>query len=193
MTASPYNQPAPASSRSRRRLWIILGSIGACLILCCAGLVILGAIIGPPTPAPRPAAAESASTSGPSPSPTPSPTTVAAPSPAPSGAAPTPIASSPTPAAPPDREICQVTDHGGSYYLYVTSAQAHNFQACAGAKTYNGTIDQLVLSNSTMDRRCILGDAYTAAHQAIVGVYSDTRSADLAAAQQFCAANGGTQ
>jgi hypothetical protein len=90
-----------------------------------------------------------------------------------------------------DRQICRVTGNGGTYYLLVTSATEHNFQACAGATPYAGTIDAL-LQLPGMDRRCILGDQYTAQNHAVVGVYSSKAAGDLAAARSFCSANGGT-
>jgi hypothetical protein len=96
------------------------------------------------------------------------------------------------PATPPDREICRVTDGGGSYYLLVTSATYHNFQACDGATPYDGTMDKL-LNLPKMGRRCILGDRYTADTHAVVEVYSDTNSANMAAARRFCDANGGSR
>jgi hypothetical protein len=113
--------------------------------------------------------------------------------PSPSSTLAVPPSAKPTTAAAnpngPGRMLCKVTD-SGVYYLWVTSAD-HNFDACAGSPMQPITLDQL-LAEPNMDRRCILGDAYTATHHAIVGVYSDTAAADLAAARAFCAANGGT-
>ena len=85
---------------------------------------------------------------------------------------------------------CKVTN-GGIYYLKVTSAQVHNFRACAGADPYPGTTDDL-FTLPQMDRRCTLGLDYTSREGALVAVYSDTPPANLAAAKQFCDANGGT-
>jgi len=68
------------------------------------------------------------------------------------------------------------------------------FDACVGARRYGDTIDHLFLNTPHMDRRCILGsNDYIAAHNAVGGVYSDTRKANLAAARAYCQANGGTE
>lgn len=105
------------------------------------------------------------------------------------------VKSTPTPtqeASTAGQEICGVSGRSGSYYLLVTSATDHNFKACDNAVQYTGTLDDL-FKLPGMDRRCILGDAYTSANDALVAVYSDTKPDDLAAADAFCRANGGTQ
>jgi hypothetical protein len=196
---SPYRPQQPQATspqRSRRTLWIILAVCGGVLLLCCGGLVGLAALgatvktaavskaVPGRTIAPKPAATVPRMTSTPSTTP---PTTFAPAPPTTPAAAPTP-ASSPV---SPHRRICRVTESAGSYYLNVTSAMDHNFQACAGATPYPGTLDDL-LNLPGMDRRCILGDQYTAQNHALVGVYSDSASPNLTAAREFCTANGGT-
>ena len=162
------------------------------LVLCCGGLAALGAIVGPQkskpagdVPAARPPVAQSTAPAPrpSSPSPTPSPTKAAT-----AAAVPKP------PGNPngPDREICRLDQDGGTFYAHVTSATAHRFDACAGTTPYQGTLEDLFAQGHGMDRRCILGNAYMLAHEASVGVYSDTKAANLAAAKEFCQANGGT-
>jgi hypothetical protein len=92
----------------------------------------------------------------------------------------------------PGMEICRFDNNGGIYYLYVTSKTVNDLSACQGATPVVTTIDDL-LSQPHTDRRCILSsDAAMQQYNAIVGVYSDTTRPDLQAAQQFCAANGGS-
>lgn len=67
---------------------------------------------------------------------------------------------------------------------------AHNFTECGTPPAlYSGTIDDL-LKLPGMDRRCMAGNADVAQEQADIGVYSDTKRADLAAAKAFCSAKG---
>jgi hypothetical protein len=92
----------------------------------------------------------------------------------------------PTPAS---TQICQVTDNGATFYLYVTSPSAHNFKACSGGTPYSGTIDQLQSSGSGIARLCVLDNATQAG--AVVAVYSDSLHGDAKAAQAYCRTNGG--
>jgi hypothetical protein len=204
-TAGPDQQPPAAHSQQppdRRRMATrkLLAIIGASTLgLCCVASVIVDLIIGPqpskpaghkapvaaaPTTTAATPVAPTRPTTGPTRKPSLPPTAKAA---EPTQGAEPEVAN---PATPPDREICRVTDNGGSYYLLVTSATYHNFQACDGATPYDGTMDKL-LNLPKMGRRCILGDQYTADNHALVGVYSDTDSANMAAARRFCDANGG--
>lgn len=164
----------------RRRLHpvVIVAIAGGSALLCCGGVLALASLIPSTAVAPKAttAAAEPKASTDP-------PGTTAPPPPLTSAAA-------PASTAPPDRQICRVTDGAGSYYLYVTSATDHDFRACTGAVAYSGTIDGL-LNLPGMDRRCILGAQYTAIYNAIVGVYSDTKTANLAAARRYCVAHGG--
>jgi hypothetical protein len=97
----------------------------------------------------------------------------------------------PTPATPRDSELCRVDDAGASFYLSVTSATEHDFRACANATVIPGTLDDL-FSLPGVDRRCVLGIQAIAELHALVGVYSDTKAEDLAAARDYCRAYGGT-
>lgn len=92
----------------------------------------------------------------------------------------------------PDRMICRMDAGGGSFYLLIVSATAHDFSACAGSTPYNGTIDQLLNGTNGIDRRCFLGNSFIAQWHASGGVYSDKKKADLAAERDYCSANGGT-
>ena len=89
------------------------------------------------------------------------------------------------------QEICEVTDgSGGVYYLNVTSETFDDLSACDNAARFNGTLDDLS-HRPNMNRHCTLptaGDpgAPADAFNAIIGVYSDTNPADLAAATRFC-------
>jgi hypothetical protein len=98
----------------------------------------------------------------------------------------------PAPSIDPGREICSFVANGGTYYLLVTSETDHNLSACASGVRYPGTLEDLFTVPPGMDRRCILGPAATARYDAIVGVYSTTKTADLAAARAYCKTNGGT-
>jgi hypothetical protein len=175
-TSAP--QHAAPSTLSRRTLAIVLASIAGVLVLCCAGAIHAGLFAGPPktgaATAVWAAPASAATAASPTPAETPS------------------TSSAPTTATLPSTEICKVAYNGGTIYLYVTSATAHNFKACAGGTPYAGTIDQLLSSASGIDRRCILGSDYTTQNKAAVAVYSDTARGDMKAAQRFCNANGGT-
>lgn len=119
----------------------------------------------------------------PAPSAAPLPATALSPTPAPIAAAP----STPVRSAQPDWiKICKIDDGNGTYYLNISSATAHNFTACGTPPAlYSGTIDDL-LRLPGMDRRCMSGNADVAQEQADIGVYSDTKQADLAAAKAFC-------
>jgi hypothetical protein len=88
-------------------------------------------------------------------------------------------------------EICSVTDGSGRYYLNVTSQAEHDFRVCEGGAPYGGSLDDL-FQLPHMDRRCIVAsnDALARNH-GLVGVYSDTTAADLAAARAYCTAQGG--
>jgi hypothetical protein len=184
---SPSGPQHAAPSRiTRRTLAIALISVGGLVILGCLGAIVAGLLSGPPRaqtvqaldpPAtsasadgPTPAASASTDQSSAQPSPTPSPVTRPA----------TTSAST---------QICQVTDNGGTFYLYVTSSSVHTFKACSGGTPYSGTIDQLQSSGSGMDRRCVL-DGTTQAG-VIVAVYSDTMHGNAKAAQAYCRANSG--
>lgn len=92
----------------------------------------------------------------------------------------------------PSQMICQVDTGSGAYYLLLTSASDHNFTACDGAAPYAGDIDTLLGAGLGVDRRCFLDNAFIAQFDASGAVYSDTKKIDLAAAHDYCAANGGT-
>jgi hypothetical protein len=175
-------QHAAPSRFSRRTLAIVLASIGGVLVLCCAGAIHIGLFAGPA----KTGAATAIWTA------TALPDAPAATSPTP-GDTPSsaPTSSDPSAATLPTTEICQVAYNGGTIYLYVTSATAHNFKACDGGTPYAGTIDQLVSSGSGINRQCDLGSGYTAQNNAAVAVYSDAAHGDMKAAQRFCSASAG--
>lgn len=123
---------------------------------------------------PAPAGARTASAPTSAPQSTPTPTPAAA------------------PVADPGREICQVNAAGGTYYRLDISETEHDLRACAGQQRFSGTIDDL-LNLPGMDRRCIVAsNAAIARNHATVGVYSDTKPADVAAARAYCQAEGET-
>jgi hypothetical protein len=174
-------QHAAPSRFSRRTLAIVLASIGGVLVLCCAGAIHVGLFAGPKTGSATAIWTATALPDAPgsaSPAPSETPTTA-------------PNSSAPSTATLPGTEICQVAYNGGTIYLYVTSATAHNFKVCAGGTPYAGTIDQLTSSGAGIDLRCDLGSDYTAQNNAAVAVYSDTGHGDMKAAQRFCSASGG--
>jgi hypothetical protein len=175
-------QHAAPSRFSRRTVAIVLASIGGVLVLCCAGAVHVGLFAGPPKTGA--ATAIWTATALPDASAA-SPTIAESPSTA-------PTSSDPSAAELSNTEICQIGYNGGTIYLYVTSATAHNFKACAGGTPYAGTIGQLVSSGSGIDHRCDLGSDYTAQNNAAVAVYSDTAHGNMKAAQRFCSASGGS-
>ncbi len=172
----PHSAPPEPANRKRRRWpWIVGGILGA--------LVVLGAIANAvnPTPTPEQAAA------GPAQPAVPPPAAASSPTATPVAAA--PIAP-PTAAQPDWIRICKMTDGDGIFYLNITSAAAHNFSDCGGRPAwYSGTIDNL-FNLPGMDRRCMTGNADVAQEQAIIGVYSDTKKPDLAAAKTFCSTKG---
>jgi hypothetical protein len=86
--------------------------------------------------------------------------------------------------------MCLVSSNGGSFWLHIASAQTHNFAACAGAPLQLDDLDAIFDSGPNVDRRCVNSDADIAAEEAVIGVYSSSSPADLAAAQDFCAMNG---
>jgi hypothetical protein len=88
-------------------------------------------------------------------------------------------------------EICRLAEHGGTFYLSVTSSPQHTFEACREGTPYAGTIGQLLSSRSGMDRRCTLDPGRTAENDTVLVVYSDTAQADLTAALAFCNASQG--
>ena len=96
-------------------------------------------------------------------------------------------------AAPAGTEICRLSQHGGTYYLYVTGDATQSFGACAGATPYVGTIGQLLSSAPGMDRRCVLDPDHNghSHNDATVAVYSDRMRQNLTAANAYCDANGG--
>lgn len=167
--------PAVAGRKKRKWPWIVCGILGA--------LVVLGAIANAvdPTPAPGQAAAS------PAPSAVPLPATAPSPALAPIATA----SSAPVRSAQPDWiKICKITDGNSTFYLNISSAAAHNFTECGiPPALYGGTIDDL-LKLPGMDRRCLSGNADVAQEQADIGVYSDAKRADLAAAETFCSAKG---
>ncbi|MEV8510828.1 hypothetical protein [Dactylosporangium sp. NPDC051484] len=199
--------PPPLAPRRRTAVWKIVLIVVGSLFALCMGLAILGAIVGPPpakpaakkeAAAPPVAATNAAATSAaavttqaaPPPTttaPAPPPTTTTAAAPPPS-----PTTTTTQPPAVKNRMICKVTEGGGTYYRYVTSASEHNFSACADGTEVPGTIDDLLLGPGNINRRCILGDTAIAMYHALVGVYSDTGTKNLAAARAYCDANGGT-
>ena len=85
----------------------------------------------------------------------------------------------------PDSMVCKMDADGGSYYVLAISAFEHDFTVCLGATTYAGTIDQM-LGIKGMGRRCILGDEAMNKYHASVGIYSDRKAVDLAAARSYC-------
>jgi hypothetical protein len=82
-------------------------------------------------------------------------------------------------------------EHGGTFYLSVTSSAEGNIKACGWGTPYAGTIEQLLSSGQGMDRRCTLDPGHTAENDTVVVVYSDTAQADLTAAHAFCNASQG--
>jgi hypothetical protein len=89
--------------------------------------------------------------------------------------------------------VCRVTENGGTYYRSVASFTEHDFRACDGATPYPGFVYDL-LDEPNVDRRCVLdSDSAIAKFHALVGVYSNTKSSNLAAARRFCSAHGGTR
>lgn len=80
----------------------------------------------------------------------------------------------------------------GTYYLLVTSQTEHDFRACTGGTSYNGTLDDL-FKQPDMDRRCIVGsNDGLARNHALVAVYSDKGKSNLAAARAYCESEGGS-
>jgi hypothetical protein len=174
--------------------WKLLAIIGASGVgLCCVSLVIIGLIVGPQPDKPAankadvvatvPASRTAAGSAATTPAATPATTKPAAPT--------TSAAAAPAPSSLPPREICRFTENGGTYYRLVTSATDHDFRACTGGTPYPGTLDDL-FGVPNMDRRCILGDQATVEYNALVAVYSDTTTPNLAAARAYCKAHGGT-
>jgi hypothetical protein len=176
-------QAAPKKGMSTGKVLAIIGA-GSFALYCVGGVIAAAtsdsgkagykAAIGATTPTAEPA----------------TPTLAATPTRAATPAAPAP----PTKAAIPtvhDRQICRVTDYGGSYYLLVTSAAEHDFRACGGATLYPGTLDNL-FAVPNMDRRCILPSESIGFFHALVAVYSDTVPADRSAAKAFCDTYKGT-
>jgi hypothetical protein len=155
-----------------------------------AGLFVLGGIayaVDPPAPAPAVATG--------SPAPT-QPPTQPPPTQAPAGAPAAPVAPAPepapaAPAAEHDREQCRVTGmNGGVFYITIASAAAHDFSACEGAEQMTPNIDSL-LDNPGMDRRCLTETSQDVElYNALIGVYSDTKKANLAAAKDWCDSAG---
>ncbi len=86
--------------------------------------------------------------------------------------------------------MCLVSVNGGSFWLHIASAEGHNFSACAGAPLQPDDLDKIFDSGPNVDRRCVSSDADVAAEEAIIGVYSSSTPADLAAAHDFCSTNG---
>jgi hypothetical protein len=79
-----------------------------------------------------------------------------------------------------------------AFYRNVVSFSEHDFRACNGSAPHPGFIEDL-LNQPNMDRRCVLDSGRAIAEfHALVGVYSDTKSSNLAAARRFCNAHGGT-
>jgi hypothetical protein len=190
MTVPSFSGPqhAAPSRVSRRALLIAIASVGGLLILGLLGAIITGMFHGPTKATTTSALGES--TSSPT-MPVGSPTPAASPSSDQPSPQPSPTQSAVTrsPITPASSEICRVTGNGSTYYLYVTSAAAHNFKACTGGTPYSGSLDQLLSSGFGMDRRCVVDS--TAQTGATVAVYSDTAHGDIKAAQAYCRANGG--
>jgi hypothetical protein len=172
-----HGAPSPDSATRKKRKWpwIVCGILGA--------LVALGAIANAVNLSPKPEQTPV------SPAPAAPPPSAAAPSStsAPNAAVP----SAPARSAQPDWiKICKITEGNGTFYLNISSAAAHNFTECGIAPAfYSGTIEDL-LKLPGMDRRCLTGNADVAQEQAVIGVYSDTKRADLAVAKAFCSTKG---
>lgn len=98
-------------------------------------------------------------------------------------------ATQPDAAAMPDRELCKVTDSGGTYYLSITSAAAHNFSACDGGDVVQPLNTDVFSLDPKMDRRCMNPEPDVASEQALIAVYSGTGQ-DLAAAMAYCTSRG---
>lgn len=172
-----HDAPAPtlATRKKRKWPWILCGILGS--------LVVLGAIANAVDPAPRPQQVAT------------SPAPVAAPS----AAAPSPSPGLSVAAGPPAPmlsglpdwiKICTISGGSSTFYLKISSAAAHNFTECGTPPSfYSGTIDDL-FKLPGMDRRCMTNNADVAQEQADIGVYSDTKRANLAAAKAFCSSKG---
>jgi hypothetical protein len=91
---------------------------------------------------------------------------------------------SPTAAAGPEHEWCQLWDGQGTFLLNVTSAADHNFSICNGGSVVDTDTDK-VLSQSGWDRRCLASNEAVAQLHALVGVYSSSRRVDRAAARTW--------
>lgn len=177
-------QHAAPGRFSRRALWAVGAAVWVFVVVT-LGAVVLSLRVGSSANQPAAAAATpvtSLSWRALSPTPAESPSASPAGSPSPSRRT--------TTAIPAGTQICGLTNNGGSFYLYVSSATAHNFAACAGGTRYGGTIDQLM--SSGVERRCTLGADHGTRNQAIVSVYSGAARADRAAARAFCSTNGGS-
>jgi hypothetical protein len=178
--------------------WIVLASIAGVLGLGYFGTVVVGLLPDRPKAqvadaawAPTVSATPpSGNTSAADPSAT---ATASRPSPTSSRLPRTTSRPSPTPStqAPTSTEICRLAEHGGTFYLSVSSSAEHSFNACGRGTPYAGTTDQLLSSGSGMDRRCTLDPGHTAQSDTVVVVYSDTAQADLTAARAFCNASQG--
>lgn len=178
---TPGPQHAAPRRFSRRTQWIVGGAAIWVFVVATLGTVVQERGGGPD--ATNPAAAAT-----PRSLPAVSATPTGSPSNSPTGSPPSPSPGTTT-ATLPTTQICRLTNNGGNFYLYVTSATAHNFAACAGATRYRGTIEQLLSSGA--QRRCDLGSDHAARNQAIVSVYSAAARADRAAARAYCSTNGG--
>ena len=174
-------------------------SVAGVLALYSVGTVVVGQFDGSPkaqTDAAVWAPSASAAAAPVGPTPADSPSTAATLSPSSGPARPSPTSRSSTTrgaAAPAGTAICRLAEHGGIFYLYVTSAATDTFTACAGATPYVGTIGQLLSSAPGMDRRCVLDLDHDnhSRNDGTVAVYSDRMRQNQTAAHAYCNANAG--
>jgi hypothetical protein len=165
-------------------------SIRATALMLAAGLVVAGC--GATTPAnPTASATRSAATT----SSAENVPATAVPRVSATSATPPPVAVPAPPGFDPSTAngaMCLVSQNGGTFWLSITSAQAHNFTACGGAPLQADNLDAIFASGPNVDRRCLNSDADIAAEEAVIGVYSSSNAADHAAARDFCTGNGWT-
>jgi len=98
------------------------------------------------------------------------------------------------PAVVSDSTHCRLLAGGGTVYVSITSAVAHNFSACAGGtQVSDDSFLALLSGDAPFDRRCVSSSDNARQDQAIIGVYSSAKDANLAAARTFCTGQGITE
>ena len=86
--------------------------------------------------------------------------------------------------------MCQANFNGGTYWLSISSAVDHNYILCTGYQLQADNLDAIFASGPNVDRRCVSDNDYASSEGAVVGVYSSSSAADVAAARDFCAEAG---